>query len=109
MNSDDEILARIGHRMPYRIPDGFLDGLDDRIMQQIGNTEPVSPRPRWLANAIYGIAASIAVVATVMHLTAKSDAECDLAQVDACFAQLTDNDRQFLIEVYQDELFTEFE
>lgn len=99
--------VRPNKRMPYTIPEGSLDILEKAILQKtVEQPKVCHPLPskastwkRWLPSVIG--AAAIALLSLLPQGTASDDTD-DLDQVDNAFAHLSETDRNFLLDTYED-------
>ena len=111
---------QVGKRMPYSVPDGFFDRLQDNVMQEIKDTPHTQPntiakpkaktRKAWLvrlAPLTAVAAAALIAVLLIPHRTTKEKVRQDgsYAKVEQAFNNLSDADRNYLVSVYQDDLF----
>lgn len=100
-------LNKIGKRMPYTVPDDFFDTLEHNVWQAVNapTTPQKSKHKKWLWPIISGLVAAVACVALVLVLRPLNTAQPqdDFAGVANSFAQLSQDDQNYLLEVYQDE------
>ena len=85
----------IGKRMPYSVPVGYFDTLNAEIMQQLAQQAPV--------------VVTIAAVITHNYLTPTTTekiANYD-QQIDQAFNHLSQTDQDYLLSVYQDNLYVD--
>lgn len=113
----------IGKRMPYSIPDGFFDKLEDDIWNEVkndapGHTEskddapatqgakrkPKQLRLRLITRSLLAAAASI-VLAFVIHFSFPKRPATTINDVDQAFSQLSTDDQAYLVDVYQEDVF----
>jgi hypothetical protein len=100
--------SRIGKQMPYTIPDGFFDQLEESVMNEVKgqSAHKKVTAMRIAIRAALAIAACMAlflIVKTVVpqgHDTATDDFE----NVELAFNNLSTEDQNYLLEVYQEEL-----
>lgn len=106
-------LTRTGKRMPYRVPDGFFDALEDSVMSHV--TATVAPRrPRWLKMLVgYGATAAAAALAVVLLTDTPevpmSAPAVQFAEVETAFDQLSDADRDYLVNEYETQLLATYQ
>jgi len=91
-------------RTPYRTPDGFMADMEERIIARA--TAPRrSGRLRLVLRAT-AVAATLAAAVTIavsyMHSSEPQVAETDYI---AAFDRLSDSDRAYLVDTYQDDIF----
>ena len=108
---------QVGKRMPYGVPDGFFDRLQDNVMDEIKSSQPattikpkVKTRKAWIlrfAPLTAVAAAALVAILLIPHGAHKkaSPQEGSYAQVEQAFNNLSDADRSYLVSAYQDDLF----
>lgn len=105
----------IGKRMPYSVPAGYFDTLNAEIMQQLAQQAPAEkPNSRkrlWrIITATLSTAAVVTIAAVITHnylappTTAEKIANYD-QQIDQAFNHLSQTDQDYLLSVYQDNLY----
>ena len=105
--------SHIGKQMPYTVPDGFFDELEENVMKELkgSNTPSVESRKarivRMTVRAVIAVAACIALLFIVKKaLPQGSDATTDdFENVELAFNNLSTDDQDYLLEVYQEEQF----
>lgn len=115
---------KIGKRMPYSTPEGFFDTMEDDIMKRIhdlpsaesptdnlADTEQADTiaahtpsKVRTIALRIMAAAAVIALAFIVSMKTGSKPADT-MDEVDKAFSQLSTADQQFMLSVYQADIF----
>ena len=129
MNKDFEF-NRIGKRLPYTIPEGFLDNLEKQVWEQVKDEatpghiqEPYTPlfiyerikdevapskskRNYRLWYSISGglVAASVALL-LVFNILSSHQKTNDFEKIEQAFANLSTSDQDYLLTAYQDDLF----
>lgn len=99
--------------MPYTVPDGFFDKFEENVMQDV-MAEIAQPKRRKTARTVkmairsaIAVAAAVALffaVRTTLHKSEPVLASADdFASVELAFNNLSANDQDFLIAVYEDE------
>ena len=124
---------QVGKRMPYTTPDGFFKDMEKNILEAEKDDTPqavkiqpqsvkVQPKKRPVFKMIWAaaiaVAASVAVLLVLnidfsaadfslasSHSSQPSQAKSDLVQVDQAFAQLSEADQAYLLDVYQEDVF----
>lgn len=106
-------LDNIGKRIPYSTPEGFFDELEENIWKEIAPQSAVlSAQPsalkrrklRALTKAIVGAAAAAVLLVAVNLNLYKADAATS-ADIEEAFSQLSADDQEFMLSVYQDDVF----
>ena len=104
--------SKIGKQMPYTVPDGFFDKLEENVMNEV-KAQAGKPKKatviRMAVRAAIAVAACIALFLVVKKaLPQGQDAAIDdFENVELAFNNLTTDDQDYLLEVYQEELFLE--
>ena len=115
---------QVGKRMPYIVPDGFFDKLEADVMQDV-KAETTQPKIRKITmphfdlgskkthtvkiavRSAIAVAATVALFFVVRAMLPKSEpvlaSADDFASVDLAFNNLSIDDQDFLIAVYEDE------
>lgn len=92
----------IGKKMPYRVPDDFFTDVENLIV-----AETLRQRRRGFRLIVWrSIAAAAALVLLFMAVrpTIFSD-KTEFTEVAQAFDDLSDADRSYLLETYQDDIF----
>lgn len=101
---------RIGKRLPYTAPDGFLDDMENNVWKTV-KQEIQFPKPKrnfrlWYSVAGGLVAASIALF--VVFNSLPDNSRSDFEDVEKAFANLSSSDQDYLFATYQDDLFMKF-
>ena len=102
---EDYNFDKIGKQMPYRVPDGFFDSFEERIIGEVRrNRRQGSHRTlRLICRSIAG-AAAIALLIIAFHPVLPEE-ESDLSEIILAFDSMTDSDRNLMFELYDDDIF----
>lgn len=103
--------SRIGKQMPYTVPDGFFDKLEENVMNEV-KAQPTKKKAtivRMAIRAALTVAACIALFLVVKKMLPQGTdtGTDDFENVELAFNNLTTDDQDYLLEVYQEELFLE--
>jgi hypothetical protein len=103
--------SKIGKQMPYTVPDGFFDKLEENVMNEV-KALPVRKKAVTIRMAIrtaIAVAACIALFFVVKKVLPQGQnaATDDFEKVELAFNNLSTEDQDYLLEVYQEELFLE--
>jgi hypothetical protein len=105
---------KIGKQMPYTVPDGFFSKLEDSVMEVWSeNTSAAKAKRakvvRMAIRAALAVAACIALFLIVRQTLPKGQDTVadDFDKVELAFNNLDTEDQDYLLEVYQEELFLE--
>ena len=96
--------------MPYTVPDNFFDELEEKVMREV-KAQPVKKDKaktiRMAIRAALAVAACLALFLIVKKVLPQgSDTVTDdFANVELAFNNLSTEDQDYLLEVYQEELF----
>ena len=124
---------QVGKRMPYTTLDGFFKDMEKNILEAVKDDTPqavkiqpqsvkvqLKKRPvfKMIWAAAIAVAASVAVLLVLnidfsaadsslasSHPSQPSLAKDELEQVDQAFAQLSEADQAYLLDVYQEDVF----
>ena len=102
--------SKIGKQMPYIVPDGFFDQLEENVMNEM-KAQPAKTKKatviRMAIRAAIAIAACIALFLVVKKVLPKGQdtATDDFENVELAFNNLSTEDQDYLLEVYQEEQF----
>ena len=107
---------QVGKRMPYSTPDDFFAKMQSNILDAVQdmpqkNTKIKTNRRtvrKWLWPVSLSAAAAVVAMFVInIHFFAPkpSAASNDMLEVEQAFAQLSDGDQAFILDVYQDDVF----
>ena len=102
--------SRIGKQMPYTVPDGFFDQLEENVMNEVVKAQPARKKAQMVRMAIraaLAVAACIALFLVVRNVLPQGQAAAtdDFDNVELAFNNLSTDDQDYLLEVYQEEQF----
>lgn len=107
---------QVGKRMPYSTPDDFFAKMQSNILDAVQdmpqkNTEIKTNRRtvrKWLWPVSLSAAAAVAAMFAInIHFLAPNTptASSDIQDVEQAFAQLSEGDQAYILDVYQDDVF----
>ena len=108
---------RIGKQMPYTVPDGFFEKLEENVMgawnEESGMRNEDSSAAKMATVVRMAVRAAIAVAACIALLLivkkalpqGQDAAADDFDSVELAFNNLSTEDQDYLLEVYQEEQF----
>ena len=109
----DKRLENIGRRCAYRVPDGFFDDFERKMVAMTASCDAgshvleVAPRRRtWWPYAVAAMLVGVVALAAV-NLTRNSVAQTPLSDVTESFENLSYDDQLAWIENYQEDVFFE--
>lgn len=112
-NNYDNLIG-VGKRMPYNVPDDFFATLEENVMREVkaDTAQSVAPpqRKAWLSKGFrrFSIAAAATLAVLVgYHALSRSQSEDNFTAVEEAFAHLSEEDQEYLLEVYQEDIFME--
>ena len=92
-------LDKMSKTMPYTVPEGFFDEMEERLMQE------VAPKKSKARNVVLwtslAVAASLALLLVLRQEWHRSD-EASFEQVEMAFNQLSDSDQQLIVELFDE-------
>lgn len=99
---------RIGKRMPYRTPEGFLDEMEANIWKEVQGGLPQTYKRKTYRLRIFAtslaVAASIALLLVFSPVFHKGQSD-SFSKVEQAFANLSQQDQAYMLSVYQEDLF----
>ena len=94
-------LENMGKKMPYTVPEGFFEDMEERLMQEV---TPEKKKPM-LRNAAlwtgFAVAASLALLIVLRQVWHNPEDE-SFEQVEMAFNQLSDSDQELMLEYYDE-------
>ena len=100
---------QVGKRMPYDVPNDFFDKFEENMMVEVKSRRSKKPL-RIALRSVLAVAAAIALFFVMQPLLPKGNVD-DFESVELAFNNLSTDDQDFLIQVYEDEdiLMNDFE
>lgn len=101
-------IDKADRRTPYRVPDSFFDTLERQILSETVEVRPVrklSPMKRFVRVALSSAAA--VVVAAAIGAGIWISRPVDQLTPETAFANLSDNDQEFLQDCYDNDRLLE--
>ena len=107
---------QVGKRMPYSTPDDFFAKMQSNILDAVQdmpqkNTK-IKTNRRTVRNWLWPVSLSAAAAVVAMfviniHFLAPNTptASSDIQDVEQAFAQLSECDQAYIVDVYQDDVF----
>lgn len=117
--------VKLNKRLPYSVPDGFFDVMEDNVMAKIkadaginvgGDKADTQMRDkqyrkttthtRTISLSILAMAASLLLLFTIFSQSTKTAQQTNgMESIDMAFSQLNTDDQAFLMEIYDDDIF----
>ena len=94
-------LEKMKKTMPYTVPDGFFDMMEERLMQETVTKKEKSKLRKVALWTGLAVAASLALLLVLRQMTLKSD-ENSFEQVEMAFNQLSDADQEIIFDYYDE-------
>ena len=94
-------LEKMKKTMPYTVPDGFFDMMEERLMQETVTKKEKSKLRKVTLWTGLAVAASLALLLVLRQMTPKSD-ENSFEQVEMAFNQLSDADQEIIFDYYDE-------
>ena len=100
---------RIGKRMPYKTPEGFLDEMEATVWREVQDELPNAQHKRktFRLRVFAGdtaIAGSIALLLVFHPFYLKEETD-SFSHVEQAFANLSQEDQAYMLAVYQEDIF----
>ena len=116
---------KLNKRLPYSVPDGFFDVMEDNVMAKIkadaginvgGDKADTQMRDKQYRKttthtrtnslSILAMAASLLLLFTIFSQSTKTAQQTNgMESIDKAFSQLNTDDQAFLMEIYDDDMF----
>lgn len=96
----------IGKKMPYTVPEGFFEDLEAKVLSEVKPEASPLPRKRNVKTIrlILAVAAAITLL-MVLNVSLWRNHTTDAQEVEQAFSELTHDDQDFLLAVYQNDVF----
>lgn len=102
-------LEKTGKRIPYTVPDGFFNEMEDNIWEEVSKEPTTSTRRKfpYMRVGIRTVTAIAAMVALliVFNTHYQKNHAGSISNVELAFSELSNEDQTYLLEVYQDDIF----
>lgn len=99
---------RIGKRMPYKTPEGFLDEMEANVWREVQHEFPKTHKRKTFRLRVFAgamtVAASIALL-LVFHPFSPKEETDSFSHVEQAFANLSQEDQAYMLAVYQEDIF----
>ena len=99
---------RIGKRMPYKTPEGFLDEMEANVWKEVQHEFPKTHKRKTFRLRVFAgamaVAASIALL-FVFHPFSPKEETDSFSHVEQAFANLSQEDQAYMLAVYQEDIF----
>lgn len=94
-------LEKIGKTMPYTVPEGFFDAMEERLMQEVTAKKKKTKLPKVVLWTGVAVAASLALLMMLRQGFPKVETD-SFEQVEMAFNQLSDDDQQLILDYYDE-------
>lgn len=102
-------LEKIGKRMPYRMPEGFMEEMKTNVLQGIqSDCVPQRAQSRFALGILFrsAVAAAAAVTLFVISFSTMQPKKANgYSDVEKAFDNLSYEDQSFMLETYNDDVF----
>ena len=103
---------QVGKRMPYNVPDGFFEQLEQNVMVEVTAGNIATEKPKQKARTVkmtfrilLTAAAAVALFFVVTKNMPSDTTEDSFANVELAYNNLSTEDQEFLIEIYEEDVF----
>ena len=94
-------LEKMGKTMPYTVPEGFFDAMEERLMLEVTTKKKKSRLQKVALWTGLAVAASSALL-LVLRQQKNYTSEVSFKQVEMAFNQLSDVDQQLMLKYYDE-------
>lgn len=94
-------LEKMKKTMPYTVPDGFFDMMEDRLMQETVTKKEKSNLRKVALWTGLAVAASLALLIILRQGLSQTE-ESSFEQVEMAFNQLSDADQEIMFDYYDE-------
>ena len=94
-------LEKMDKTMPYTVPEGFFEAVEERLMQEVTAKKKESRLPKVVLWSSLAVAASLALLLVLRQSGSKVETD-SFEQVEMAFNQLSDNDQQLILDYYDE-------
>ena len=94
-------LEKMKKTMPYTVPDGFFDMMEERLMQETVTKKEKSNLRRIALWTGLAVAASLALLIVLRQGMFQAE-ESSFEQVEIAFTQLSDTDQELMFDYYDE-------
>ena len=94
-------LEKMKKTMPYTVPEGFFDRMEERLMQETVEKAKSSNLRKVALWTGFAVAASLALLLMLRQVTPKGN-ENSFEQVETAFNQLSDADQELIFDYYDE-------
>lgn len=103
---------QLGKRMPYNVPYGFFEQLEQNVMVEVTAGNIATEKPKQKARTVkmtfrilLTAAAAVALFFVVTKNMPSDTTEDSFANVELAYNNLSTEDQEFLIEIYEEDVF----
>ena len=94
-------MEKTGKTMPYTVPDGFFEAMEERLMQEMTTKKKKSGLRRAVLWPSIAVAASLALLLVLRQQKPHTN-DNSFEQVEMVFNQLSDDDQQIMLEYFDE-------
>ena len=94
-------LEKMKKTMPYTVPDGFFDMMEERLMQETVTKKEKSNLRKIALWTGLAVAASLALLMVLRQDVFQTE-ESSFEQVEIAFTQLSDTDQELMFDYYDE-------
>ncbi len=105
---------QVGKRMPYNVPDGYFDQLEQNVLAEVKPDDIATEKPKQKAHTmkmairtILAVAAAVALffVVTKNLPNGTTTTEDSFTNVELAYNNLSSEDQEYLQEIYEEDIF----
>ena len=106
MNDRGFDFDKVGKRMPYTVPEGFFDNLEENVWNEMKAdcAEKKNGKLRLFMRSAMAAAATVTLL-FVINMGVSKPEPVTVNDIDQAFSQLTADDQTYLLDIYQNDVF----
>jgi len=98
--------ANVGRKMPYRVPEGFFGQMEATLMDEVKGNRKKAGVMKYVLTSLVAFAAAIALFVVIQkNILGDRENMGSFESVEIAYGNLTNEDQEYLMQVYEDDLF----
>lgn len=96
--------GNVGKKLPYVLPPGTFEEIDSYVRKSL-KTRRVKDKSRFVLYWSIAISVAASVALLFMYPERYTGASDPLSRIDRAYEDLSDSDQDYLIEIYEEDIF----